>query len=154
MTEKLRNLYDKIYDISDNFKSHKSAITGFEGFPDEYKFIYAIDYVDSDIKNGGIYQLYQNSTWHLILDAIEGAKSFGLHMLSENLKAILFYYYKNEKSKMKKRIPESYFDKFPDTWNKNLDDLEDEYYSVFDALKIKSTTKLWESLIENGKIKC
>ncbi|MBM83765.1 MAG: hypothetical protein CMJ78_24680 [Planctomycetaceae bacterium] len=144
----MNKLYDQIYDIADNFKSYKQAVTGFDGAPIGFKYIFSIDYVDADIRNGGIYQLHHNSTWHLILDAIEGTKVVGFDKLSETLREILFYYHRNGRSKMKKRIPDNYFDDMPDNWDKDLDKLEGQYYRCFSRLKTDDTRDLWKTVIK------
>lgn len=58
----LKPIFRQIYSISDKFKSHKDAITGFEGYPLGFKYLYCLSFIDSDIRNGGIYQFYSNST--------------------------------------------------------------------------------------------
>ena len=128
----LKALMDEIYAVADGFDSWKDAVTGFEGHPVGWKYIYSLIGVDADIRNGGIYQLHHNSTWHLILDAADGAKAFGLKDLHKNLKDILFYYHRIGRSKMRKRIPAGYFDDLSPKWNKSLAKLEDEYYRCFE----------------------
>ena len=144
ISDKLNKIYNDIYHISDNFKSHKDGVMGFSSAPSGFKYIYALDYIDSDIRNGGIYQLHSNSTWHLILDAIEGAREFGCKELSAVLLEILYYYHKENRSKMKRRIREQIFQQIPSGWNKDLEALEDDYYSTFDHLNISGTTEIWE----------
>lgn len=147
MTDELNQIYNRIYSISDQFKSHKDAKTAFNEFPKGYKYIYAIDYVDADLRNGGIYQLHSNSTWHLVPIAIEGAEAFELKKLAKVLKQILFYYYKKGQSKMKRLIPDDFFDDLTNEGDKNLSDLEEDYYCFFDETDQKDTVSLWEKLV-------
>jgi len=147
MSKNLSDLYDCIYEISDSFKSHRDAVKGFEGKPLGYRIIYSIDYVDSDLRNGGISQLYSNSTWSLILDAIAGAKELDFLELANALTEILFYYHQKDRSKMKKRINEELFAGICSEWSKDLGTLEHQYYAAFDSRNIDDTQEIWEPAI-------
>ena len=129
----IEQLLDTIFAVADKFASHRDALTGFNGFPDGYIQIYALHYVDAEIRNGGIYQLYANSTWCLVLDAIQGCEQFGFDQLADALKGIVYYYHKNGRSKLKRRIPKEFFLAYTPT-STTLPDLEDQYYSAFDRL--------------------
>ena len=132
-----KSLMDQIYAVADHFDTWKDTVTGFEGYPIGWKYIYSLIGVDADIRNGGIYQLHHNSTWHLILDATEGAAAFELDDLHKNLKDIIFYYDRTGRSKLRRRIPPGYFDNMSPKWKKSLARLEDEYYKCFSRRRWK-----------------
>jgi hypothetical protein len=126
-------LLSKVFAVAEQFTSHRGALAGFDGYPEGYRQVYALRHVDAEIRNGGIYQLYANTTWCLILDAISGLQAFGLTQLADTLKGIVFYYHKSNRSRLKRRMPEDFFKDFKPGAT-SLADLEDEYYDAFDAL--------------------
>lgn len=127
----LRPIFRSIYDAIGRFRTYKGALASLGSSPSGYRYLFALNHVDADIRNGGIYQLYSNSTWHLMPDAIEGANSFGCRKLGGVLKEIVYYYHRDGRSKLRRKLPQSFFDNMPSIWNKSLGQLEDEYYHCF-----------------------
>lgn len=121
-----------VFEVADEFTSHKDALTGFSGSPPGFLLAYSLHYVDADIRNGGIYQLYANTTWHLILDAITACQQFGFTVLADVLHDIVYYYYKRGRSRLKRRIPKGFAIRYTTRSEPTLSDLEDRYYDTFD----------------------
>jgi hypothetical protein len=46
------------------------------------------------------------------------------------LREAIFYYHRSGRSRFKRALPEGYFDDLPETWNKSLSHLDDEYYAL------------------------
>jgi hypothetical protein len=99
--------------------------------PPGYRILFSLVFVDSEIRNGGISQLYANSTWRLMPHAIEAASLLNLAGLANTLREIVYYYHQNNRSKLKKVLPPDLFLKMPRNWSKSLDTLERDYYSQF-----------------------
>jgi hypothetical protein len=88
--------------------------------------------VHADILNGGISQLYANSTWALIVDAEDAAKTAGIEEVSRLLREIIYYYHLKGRSKHKRRLTNDYFADMPAEWRKSLRVLDDEYFALED----------------------
>ena len=145
----MRRIVREAFDVGEQFPSHRQAIDGFDPHPPAYRYIYATNYVDAEIRNGGLSQLYVNSAWALMIAAVEGAEAFGCCKLSQTLKEIVFYYHRKGRSKLKRRISEGYFDSIKPRWNKSLDTLEGEYYECFEQLKTDNVWDLWARALDN-----
>ncbi len=144
----VRPIIREAFDMGERYRSHRQAIDGFDSHPVGYRYVYATNFVDVEIRNGGISQLYGNSSWGLMIDAIEGPQAFGYRKLSLTLKEIVFYYHRKGRSKLKRRTPEGFFDNLKPRWNKSLSTLEDDYYQCFRQLKANDIWDLWARAIE------
>ena len=144
----LLKIYEKVHEIAGDSSSYKEDLLKFQKEPAGYKYVFCLLYVDADIRNGGIYQLHANSTWHLIFEAIQGARAFDCHNLAMALDGILFYYFRRGRSRMKRQIPKGYFEHMPANWNKSLDDLEDQYYESFEQVHCDSFKELLNTILQ------
>ncbi len=108
-------------------------------------YYFALQYVDADIRNGGIYQLHSNSTGCLILDAEGGARAFRQRRLADVLKEIIYYYDSRGRSRLRKRIPPDYFSELSGGRARSLTELEQRYYRSFG--KHESMDELLESAL-------
>ena len=138
-------VWHRINEIIEPFRSYKESQEKLSKHPPGYGFVFALNYVDADIRNGGIPQLYQNTTWPLIFDAAEGARAFGWSELTQALIEIIYYYHRSGRSRLKRRIPPGYFDNLKEDWNKSLQQLEDQFYAAYGRT---SDAKWYRSLSE------
>jgi len=123
-------VFNRIDEAIEPFTNYRKALDSLRSLPPRYAMCFASHYVQADIFNGGISQLHANSTWSLILDAIAAAESANLPPDARVLKEIVYYYHKKGRSKLKRRIDDSYFTDMPDDWNKSLEQLDDEYFDL------------------------
>jgi hypothetical protein len=125
-------VFNRIDEVIAPFTNYRKALDDLRALPPGYAMCFATHYVHSDIFNGGISQLYGNSTWALILDAIAAAENANVKPLATVLKEIVFYYHKRDRSKLKRQIDDNYFADMPDDWNKSLGQLDDEFFRLGD----------------------
>ena len=125
-----RVIFNKIDSIIEPFKSYRHALVKLSDAPDGYKYCFAFHYVNAEILNGGISQLYGNSSWCLILDAISASEAAGYSDVSNNLREIVYYYHLKGRSKLKRRIGGNFFADIGSNWNKTLQQLDDEYFKL------------------------
>ncbi|MBI2477430.1 MAG: DUF4375 domain-containing protein [Planctomycetia bacterium] len=123
-------VFERIDDVIEPFDNYKQALEDLRDLPRGYALCFAFHYVHSDIFNGGISQLYGNSTWCLILSAIDAADTVGSSKLATVLREIVYYYHRKGRSKLKRRITDDYFNNIPRGWNKSLEELEEEYLEL------------------------
>ncbi|TWU50740.1 hypothetical protein Poly51_40330 [Rubripirellula tenax] len=123
-------VFDRIDSVIEPFDSYKRALEDLREIPPGFAYCFAIHYVHADIFNGGISQLHGNSSWCLILDAIDGAKAANVPAVAQVLREIVYYYHAKGRSKLKRRIPDGYFDDMPSDWDKSLETLEDDYFAL------------------------
>ena len=112
------------------FQGYKPALVSLECLPPGYSLCFAFHYVDADLSNGGNSQLYSNSTWCLILTAQRAAEVAAANELSSVIKEIVYYYHRKGRSKLKRSIPDGYFNDMPKNWDKSLSDLENDYFAL------------------------
>ena len=123
-------VFNRIDEAIEPFENYRKALDVLRQLPPGYAMCFASHYVHADILNGGISQLYANSTWSLILDAIDAAEKGGVSTVAKVLKEIVFYYHQSGRSKLKRRISEGYFNDMPDNWSKTFEQLDDEYFDL------------------------
>ncbi len=123
-------VFDQIDATLKPFTSFKSALQKLQALPRGYTLCFAFHSVHTDILNGGISQLYSNSTWALILQAEVAASLAGMNNVSTLLREIVYYYHLQGRSKHKLSLAEDYFAELPPTWNKSLKQLDDEYFTI------------------------
>lgn len=123
-------VFDRIDETVEPFESYKKALDDMRDLPSGYAFCFAMHYVHADIFNGGISQLYGNSTWCLILDAVGAANAAGQEEVADVLREIVYYYHSKGRSKLKRRITVDYFNGIPAGWDKSLEQLEDDYFTL------------------------
>jgi hypothetical protein len=114
------------------FTGHKKALEKLQALAHGYSLCFAYHYVHADILNGGISQLYSNSTWSLILEAENAANTAGQKNVATLLREVVYYYHKKGRSKHKLWITEDYFAALPPNWNKSLNELDAEYFALED----------------------
>ena len=128
---------DTVFDTIDQtikpFTDYKNALKTLEALPRGYSLCFAYHYVHADILNGGVSQLYANSTWSLILHAEIAARQAGVKNVSNLLREIVYYYHVNGRSKHKRSIEEDYFAELSPNWSKSLRQLDDEYFAIESA---------------------
>ena len=139
----LSNFYGKLYGFIEDLQSYDEERSAFAEQPAIYRYVYAIDWMDSEIRNGGVDQLYRNSTWPWILDAIEGAEVLGLDALAKALRMTVAYYHAKGRSKLKRRADAAFFASLPKPPKGGLDALEDRYYSALDKHGIDEFKEYW-----------
>jgi hypothetical protein len=90
----MTNTFDTIFERIDKeispFKGYKKSLAQLAILPPGYALCFAFHYTNADISNGGISQLYGNSTWQLIHMAqraaeIAGSKKTGISPKANNL---------------------------------------------------------------------
>ena len=123
-------VFDTIEATIKPFTGYKKALQKLQALPRGFSLCFAYHYVHADIRNGGISQLYSNSTWSLILEADNAASTAGQKDVATLLREIVYYYHKNGRSKHKLSIPENYFSGLPANWNRSLESLDDEYFAL------------------------
>ncbi len=111
-------VFDRIDETIEPFTTYRKALDELRALPLGYAMCFSFHHVHADIFNGGISQLYSNSTWALILDAAAAAESAGVHEASRVLREIVYYYHKKGRSKLKRRIDNDYFADVQDDWDK------------------------------------
>lgn len=126
------SVFNRIDETIEPFENYRKALDDLPALPPGYAQCFATHYVHSDIFNGGISQLYGNSTWCLILDAITAAENAGIESVATVLKEIVYYYHKRDRSKLKRRIDANHFTDMPDGWDKSLEQLDDEFFDLGD----------------------
>ena len=125
-------VFDRIERAIEPFTTYKNALRELAKLPRGYSLCFAFHYVHADILNGGISQLYANSTWALIVDAEDAAKTAGIEEVSRMLREITYYYHLKGRSKHKRRLTDDYFADIPADWGKSLTVLDDEYFALED----------------------
>lgn len=128
-------VFQRIDKTIEPFTSYRKALEDLRALPPGYAMCFASQYVHADICNGGVSQLYGNSTWPLILDAVAAAEHANVHQVAHLLKEIVYYYHKKDRSKLKRKIDDSYFIDMPNDWDKSLAQLDDEFFSLDSELE-------------------
>lgn len=148
-------VFNRIDEIIEPFSSYKNALADLESLPRGYSLCFAFHYVHADILNGGISQLYGNSTWPLIIDAEEAAREAGVEAVACLLREIMYYYHLKGRSKLKRRLTDEYFAGISKNWQKSLPALDDEYFSLEDEAitVIPALCKYHETLFESSSEK-
>ncbi|MBM3966583.1 MAG: DUF4375 domain-containing protein [Planctomycetes bacterium] len=123
-------VFERIDATIEPFTDYKTALRDLEALPRGYSLCFAFHHVHSDILNGGISQLYSNSTWSLILHAERTAHEAGFSNVSTLLREIVYYYHLKGRSKLKRDVTEDYFTSLPSNWGKTLKQLDDEYCDI------------------------
>jgi hypothetical protein len=112
------------------FRGYKEALDKLSAeCPPGYSLVFAFNYVNADISNGGLTQLHANSTWTLILRAIEAAHLAGYPELERLLKEAVLYYHEQGRSRLKRQIGEEFFEGFDRPFTRSISDIEDDYYA-------------------------
>jgi hypothetical protein len=125
-------VFKRIDALIEPFQSYKNALEKLSNSPRGYTLCFAFHYVYADIFNGGISQLYGNSTWSLMLDAIEAAEAANEPTVARSLREIVYYYHRKGRSKFKRQVSDDYFKSIPKKWNKTLENLDDELFKLDD----------------------
>ena len=125
-------VFERIDAAIEPFTDYKTALQDLQALPRGYSLCFAFHYVHADILNGGISQLYSNSTWSLILQAEQAAHEAGVAKVSTLLRAILHYYHLKGRSKHKRSITDDYFTSLPSNCDKSLKQLDDDYFDIED----------------------
>src|SRR6476469_7308710 len=112
------HVFKKIDGLIEPFKSYKESLAKLAGSPPGYAYCFAFAYVRADILNGGISQLYGNSTWCLVPDAIKAAEAASEPKIAQVLTEIVYYYHRKGRSKLTRRISDADFKSMRKTWNK------------------------------------
>jgi hypothetical protein len=126
------DVFETIEATIEPFTGYKKALQKLQALPRGYSLCFAYHYVHADILNGGISQLYSNSTWSLILQAEIAASLAGMTNVSTLLREIVYYYHVKGRSKHKLSIAEDYFAELRPNWSKSLKELDDEYFTLED----------------------
>lgn len=125
---------DRVFTVIDSiiepFTDYRSALRDLQALPRGYALCFAFHHVHSDVLNGGISQLYANSTWALILEAENAASQAGVSSVSTLLREIVYYYHLKGRSKHKRNLADDYFSALPLDWAKSLQQLDDEYFNI------------------------
>lgn len=125
-----RRLFEKIDGIIEPFTDYPDALKRLGKHPLGFRYCFAFHYVNAEIQNGGISQLYRNSTWCLMPDAIAAVEAVGSIELQKLLVEIVFYYHRQNNSRLKRRIDEKIFDSIEENWDKTLRQLDDEFFGL------------------------
>jgi hypothetical protein len=112
--------------------SYKESLETLSKEPIGYGFCFAFHHINTDVCNGGISQLYANSTWALIPTAVQACKAARCFELEQLLRKIVLYYHQKGRSRLKRQIPENFFGDLEHTMCKSLAELEDEFFSLID----------------------
>lgn len=123
-------VFTRIDEAIEPFRDYRKALDDLRALPPGYAMCFSFHYVDADILNGGVSQLYGNSTWALVIDAISAAENANARNVGRVLKEIVYYYHKKGRSKLKRRIDDNFFDEIPDDWDKSLEQLDGEYFDL------------------------
>src|SRR5262245_36872986 len=97
-------VFKEIDRLIEPFESYKKSLAKLAVAPPGYAYCFAFSYVSADILNGGISQLYGNSTWCLIPDAIMAAEAASETKISQALREIVYYYHRKGRSKLSRRM--------------------------------------------------
>ncbi len=127
------DVFDTIEATIKPFSGYSRALQKLKALPHGYTLCFAFHYVHAEILNGGISQLYSNSTWSLILEAEKAAMTAGLKNVATLLREIVYYYHTHGRSKLKLAITEEYFAELPPNWNRSLEELDNEYFALEDV---------------------
>ena len=126
------HVFERIDAVVEPSTDYKTALRHLQALPRGYSLCFAFHHVHADILNGGISQLYSNSTWSLILHAEQAASAAGVAKVSTLLREIVYYYHLKGRSKHKRSLTDDYFTSLPSNWDKSLKQLDDDYCDVED----------------------
>ncbi len=129
----VEQVFDRIDAAISPFSNYKTARRQLQSLPTGYLLCFAFHYVQAELLNGGVSQLYSSSTWSLILDAEEAAHVAGVAGVSTLLREIVYYYHLKGRSKHKRRIDDDYFSPLSTNWGKSLQQLDNNWYDTEDA---------------------
>ncbi|MDH5738772.1 MAG: DMP19 family protein [Nitrospira sp.] len=138
------SVFERIDKEISPFNGYKEALAALERLTPGYKYCFAFHYVDADICNGGITQLYENPTWVLITTAVEACNCAGAFELEMLLRQVVLYYHQRGRSRLKKKLCPDFFDGLDLSTKKTLSELEDEYLSL-EPERIAIVSRLAES---------
>lgn len=137
-------VFKKIDTLIEPFRGYKESLAKLAGNPPGYAYCFAFTYVRADILNGGISQLYGNSTWCLVPDAIKAAEAAAEPKVAQVLREMVYYYHRKGRSKLSRRMSDDDFKSIRKTWNKSLGDLDEEFLALAGRVK-KVVDKLCKS---------
>ena len=129
-------IIDPVWWTGDIYQSHDNYLNSLKGFSDNQRFVYAIQWYQDEVDNGGHEQFFYNSTGIVWEDALKGFSKIGLNryysILSEAAK------------KMGNSVP---FDR--DARIKRLETLEPDFDNL-DAqfYKLDSVQSLQDALVD------
>jgi len=142
-------IHDRIDQAIEPFSSYKKALSDLSDLPDGYRYVFATNYVYACLLNGGIYSHHAGSAWCLTPDAIEAARAVGQTKVAQFLLEVVYYYHRQGRSKLKRRMDDSAFADIPADWDRSLADLEGELFSSeYEA----EQTRLWGLLTETESL--
>jgi hypothetical protein len=130
MTDTFDAILERIEKEISPFEGYKKSLAQLAKLPPGYALCFSFHHVNADISNGGISQLYGNSTWPLIHMAQRAAEFSGSKQLAFLLKQIIFYYHRKGRSRLKRELSTTYFESIDSNWDRTLSELEDEYFSL------------------------
>jgi len=125
-------VFERIDAAVSPFTTYETALKKLRSLPLGYSLCFAFQYVNADIANGGVSQLYSNSTWPLILDAEQAAREAGAPKVAALLREIVYYYHLKGRSRLTRCLPDEYFASMPSAWNKSLKQLDEAYAGLED----------------------
>jgi hypothetical protein len=123
-----RQIFDTIDSIIEPFTSYRNALAALDNHPAGYSLCFAFHHVHSEIFNGGVSQLYSNSSWRLILEAIRAAEAAQAIPVSDTLREVVYYYHLKGRSKLKRQLDDDYFARMDSNWGKSISQLDDQYF--------------------------
>jgi len=123
-------LWQTIDEATIHFKSYKETFKRLSMLSQGYALCFAFHYVDAEIINGGISQLYSNPTWSLVLAAIEACHRAKSTKLEQILREVVLYYHQRDRSRLKRQLTEEFFAGIKRPMAKSLSELEDEYNAL------------------------
>jgi hypothetical protein len=127
------SLWQTLFEATEPFQGYKKALEKLSAIlPPGYALCFAFNYVDADICNGGISQLYANPTWSLILVAVEACRRAKATRVEQLLREVVLYYYERGRSRHKRRLTEEFFAGLARPLGRSLSELEEAYFALED----------------------
>jgi hypothetical protein len=132
-----RDSLRKYFNVIDKAErgSFQKTLAALEKKPAGYKYLFALQMADAEIRNGGVDQYHRNSCWSGVLTAIEGARAFGADALAKLFIEMLSYYCRQDRSRLKKRIPEALLPDLESARMRRPENIDSAYDRLIDGFE-------------------
>lgn len=116
--------------------SYRETLAELDAMPRGFGLCFAFNCVDADIANGGFSQLRRNSTWSLVLRAIDACELASASATQRVLRQGVQYFHEQGRSGLKRQLTDSFFEGLEHPVRSSLAELDDAH---FEALEERRT---------------
>lgn len=152
---KIFDLIEPMWQKINIYGSHDEYLKSAEEFTLEQRYLFAVEWYEAEVSNGGHHQFLFNSTGVVWKDAMNGFKLFGMQELAENFQKLIDYLGGDIPLERKKRqeLLEEQEEEDEEGFFDFLDEIDDFYYNYNNRNEVGYFTKYPEKFVYEGEYK-